>query len=158
MPVGILFKSAHTRGGFTEDIKIHDMKLIDTAVVLRITMNWNPSYSYAAIPPGLTGYPDYYKVLTAHVPAEQGIAHVRDVHLWNIKATGAKTAFEVDAYANAPLTNFQLDKLDIQAQSAGHIADAKDWVFKDLSLVTLDGSAVKLTDSTGVTGLRQEAK
>lgn len=158
VPSGILFKSAHTRGGFAEHINIHDMTLNDTAVVLRITMNWNPSYSYATIPPALTNYPDYYKVLTTHVPEAQGIAHVRDVHIWNIKAIGAKTAFEVDAYANAPLTNFQLDHLNIQAQSAGHIADAKDWIFKELSLQIGDGSKVKVTDSSDVTGLTLETK
>ena len=153
VPSGILFKSAHTRGGFAENIRIHDMTFVDTAAVLRITMNWNPNYSYATIPAGLTGYPDYYKTLTTHVPTEQGIAHVHDVHIWNIKATGAKVAFDVDAYANAPLVDFRLDNLQIDAATAGHIGDAKDWVFKDLSLTTADGSAVQVIDSTNVTGL-----
>jgi polygalacturonase len=157
VPVGILFKSAHTRGGFAENVRIHDMTMIDTPVVFRITMNWNPSYSYAKIPDGLTDYPAYYKVLTTPVPEAQGIAHVRDVHIWNIKATGAKRVFEVDAYANAPLINFALDHWDVQAQSAGHIADAKDWKLSDMDLKIADGSAVMVTDSTDVTGLPQVA-
>jgi polygalacturonase len=153
VPVGILFKSAHTRGGFADDIRLHDFTLVDTPVVLRITMNWNPSYSYATVPAGLTGYPGYYKTLTTVVPPEQGIAHVHDLHIWDIHATGAKTAFEVDAYPNAPVYNVQLDHLDIHAQTAGHIFDAKDWHFADTTLTTADGSVVSLSDATGITGI-----
>jgi hypothetical protein len=153
VPVGILFKSAHTRGGFAEDINLHDFTLVDTPVVLRITMNWNPSYSYATIPAGLTDYPAYYKTLTTVVPAEQGIAHVHDLHIWNIHATGAKTAFEVDAYANAPVYNVKLDHLDIHAQTAGHIFDARDWIFANTTLTIADGTVVSTSDDTNLTGI-----
>ncbi len=153
VPVGILFKSAHTRGGFAEDINLHDFTLVDTPVVLRITMNWNPSYSYATIPAGLTDYPAYYKTLTTIVPAEQGIAHVHDLRIANIHATGAKTAFEVDAYANAPVYNVKLDHLDIHAQTAGHIFDAKDWTFANSTLTIADGSVISTSDTTNLTGI-----
>jgi hypothetical protein len=153
VPVGILFKSAHTRGGFAEDIRLHDFNVTDARDVLMITMNWNPSYSYATIPAGLTDYPSYYKTLTTVVPTEQGIAHVHDVHIWNIKAVNAKSAFSVDAYPNAPVYNVQLDHLNIQADTAGHIFDAKDWKFSDVTLITKDHSVVALSDDTNVTGI-----
>jgi polygalacturonase len=153
VPVGILFKSAHTRGGFGENIRIHDMTFIDTPVVLRVTMNWNPSYSYATIPTDLKTYPDYYKVLSTPVPGNKGLPHFRDVHIWNIKATGAKTAFEVNAYPSAPLVDFELDHLQIQAATAGHIADATGWRFSDVSLNTADGSVVALSDDSNITGI-----
>ena len=153
VPVGILFKSAHTRGGFAENIRIHDITMIDTPVVLRITMNWNPSYSYAKIPADLKTYPEYYKVLSTPVSEAQGIAHFRDIHIWNIKASGAKTAFEVDAYKSVPLENFSLSHLHIQSTTSGHISDAKDWKFDDASLTTTDKGHVILTDDTNVTGL-----
>ena len=153
VPVGILFKSAHTRGGFAENVRIHDITMTGTPVVLRITMNWNPAYSYATIPAGMTTYPGYYKTLTTVVPEAQGIAHVRGVHIWNIRATGAKTVFEVDAYPNAPLTDFHLDHWNVQAATAGHIADAKDWKFSDVVLNITDGSVVALSDSRNITGI-----
>ncbi len=153
VPVGILFKSAHTRGGFAEDIRLHDFTLTNIAVVLRVTMNWNPSYSYAQIPAGMTGYPDYWKVLSTHVPDAQGRAHVHDVHLWNITATGAKTGFEVDAYKDAPLERFQLDHWNVQAQTAGHIVDAENWKFSDDVLSFADGSTVTQSDDVDLTGL-----
>ena len=157
VPVGILFKSAHTRGGFAEDIKLHDFNITDARTVLMITMNWNPSYSYATIPAGLTDYPSYYKTLTTVVPPEQGIAHVHDVHIWNIKATNAKDAFEVDAYTNAPVYNVKLDHLDIHAQSAGHIFDARDWTFASTTIITADGSVVATSNDTNLTGIPTKA-
>jgi len=146
VPSGVLFKSAHTRGGFAEDIRIHDLTLQGVAIPIHITMNWNPSYSYAVIPPGLADVPPYYKVLATPVPEAQGLPHFRDVHIWNIKATGARQAFNVSAYPDAPLENFRLDHLDIEARTAGTIANAKDWVLSDNDIRTADGSKPAFTD------------
>ena len=153
VPVGILFKSAHTRGGFAENIRIHDITMNATPVVLRITMNWNPSYSYAVIPPGLKSYSDYYKVLTTPVPDDKGKAHFYNIHIWNITATGAKTAFEVDAYPSVPLEDFTFDHLSIDSSTAGHINNAKNWKFSDISLTTSDGSDVALSDDSNIRGI-----
>ena len=149
VPSGVLFKSAHTRGGFVDDIRIHDLTLEGVAIPIHITMNWNPSFSYAVIPPGLTDVPDYYKVLATPVPEAQGLPHFRNVHIWNVKATGAREAFNVSAYAQAPLEDFRLDHLDIEAATAGTIANAKNWRLEDNKIVTADGSVVKFTDEAG---------
>ncbi len=61
----------------------------------RMTMNWNPSYSYAKLPAGTDPrtMPPYWVPLTTPVPPEQGLPHFSDVHIWNIHATGARRAF-----------------------------------------------------------------
>jgi polygalacturonase len=141
---GVLIKSAHTRGGWAENLRFHDITLEGVAIPIHITMNWNPSYSYATLPPDAHDYPPYWKVLTTQVPEAQGLPHFKDVHIWNIHATGAKTAIQVAAYPNAPLVDFHLDHLDIQAQTAGTIADAKDWTLDDNHIQTADGTTVKL--------------
>ncbi len=151
--VGILFKSAHTRGGWAENIRIHDITLVDVPVVIRATMNWNPSYSYAKIPADITSYPAYWKVLATPVPDGQGRAHFHDVRISNVKATGAKTAFEVDAFPELRLDHFTFQHLQIQADTAGHITDAKEWTFSDVSLSTADGSVVALTDDANIIGI-----
>ena len=43
VPNGVLFKSAHTRGGTATDIRIHDLTLTGVATPISMTMNWNPS-------------------------------------------------------------------------------------------------------------------
>lgn len=147
VPSGVLFKSARTRGGYASDIRIHDLTLEGVAIAIHITMNWNPTYSYATIPPDLKDVPPYYKVLAAPVPPQQGLPHFSDVHIWNIKATGATSAFNVSAYSDAPLENFRLDHLDIQAKTAGTIANAKGWSIADSRIQTADGSKPVFSDA-----------
>jgi hypothetical protein len=147
VPSGVLFKSARTRGGHASDIRIHDLMLEGVATPIHMTMNWNPTYSYATIPPNLKDVPAYYKVLATPVPPEQGLPHFSDVHIWNIKATGAATAFNVSAYPDAPLEDFHLDHLDIQAKTAGSIANAKNWSITESRIQTLDDSKPVFTDS-----------
>ncbi|HKO20321.1 MAG TPA: glycosyl hydrolase family 28 protein [Acidobacteriaceae bacterium] len=160
VPNGVLFKSAHTRGGIATDIRIHDLTLNGVAIPISMTMNWNPSYSYATLPAGINPktVPPYWIPLTTPVPEDKGLPHFSNVHIWNIKATGARRAFSVSAYPNAPLVDFKLDHLDIQAQTAGSIADAENWTFSDIHLQTADGSSVKVTESTNVTGLPSQTR
>jgi polygalacturonase len=145
VPSGVLFKSAHTRGGTASDIRIHDLTLVGVAIPIHITMNWNPSYSYATLPAGSKNVPPYWITLTTRVPEQQGLPHFSDVHIWNIKATGATQAFNVSAYPNATLENFRLDHVDIEAKTAGFIGNARDWKFADNRIETVDGSQVNLT-------------
>jgi polygalacturonase len=142
VPNGVLFKSAHIRGGHPSDIRIHDLTLIGVAIPISMNMNWNPAYSYAKLPEGTDPktVPPYWIPLTTPVPEDKGLPHFSDVHIWNIKATGARRAFSVSAYPNAPLVNFRLDHLDIEAQTAGTIADTVNWVMTDNNIKTADGT------------------
>jgi hypothetical protein len=149
VPSGVLFKSAHTRGGYAKDIRIHDLTLEGVAIPIHITMNWNPSYSYATLPADIKNPPPYYITLTTRVPEQQGLPHFFDVHIWNIKATGAKQAFNVSAYPDATLDNFRFDHLNIEAATAGTIANSRNWTIADSTIQTTDGSKVVFTDSTG---------
>jgi polygalacturonase len=150
VPSGVLFKSAHTRGGFAKDIRIHDLTLEGVAIPIHITMNWNPSYSYATMPPGIKEPPlIYYTITNPVTPPEKGLPHFSDVHIWSIKATGAKEAFNVAAYPNATLDNFAIDHLYIEAATAGNIANAKNWTMSDNAIITADHSKVTFTDSNG---------
>ena len=155
VPSGVLFKSAHTRGGTANDIRIHDLTLEGVAIPIHITMNWNPNYSYATLPPGLKNVPIYWVTLTTKVPEQQGLPHFRNIHIWNIRATGATQAFNVSAYPDATLDDFRLDHLDIEAKTAGFVANATNWKFADNEIKTADGSKVSLTDAanTHVTGV-----
>jgi polygalacturonase len=152
VPIGILFKSAHTRGGWGEQIRLHDFTLENVAVAFKVTMNWNPSYSYATIPAGMTGYPAYWTVLSTKVPEDKGIAHFHDVHISNVTGT-ARTAYEVDAYPAVPLDHFALDHFKLDVQTAGHISDARDWTFNDMQIKAADNSNVTLKNTANLTGL-----
>jgi hypothetical protein len=87
------------------------------------------------------------------VPKEQGIAHFRDVKIWNIKATGAKTALEVAGFAEAPLQRFQFDSLDIEAKSGGYLSDALDWKFSNTTLRLPVDAPLEVGGASRVSGL-----
>ena len=115
-------------------------------------MHWNPTYSYASLPPDLKDPPSYYITLTTPVtPPDKGLARFKNVHIWNIKATGAKRAFDVSAYPAAPLEDFKIDHLNIEAQTAGTIANANNWTLTDNTISKPPTAArkVTLTQSTG---------
>nr|AEQ20324.1 endopygalactorunase [uncultured bacterium CSLG10] len=152
-PIGILFKSAATRGGTVEDISIHDIDMRNVPTAFSVNFNWNPNYSYAKIPQGLQNVPDYYKVMTQEVPRAQGLPHLKNIRISNIKASGSTQAFSVGAYADAPLQGVTFRNIDIQTQRAGTIQNAENWKFEKTRIQTADGSSVALKDSHGVTGL-----
>jgi polygalacturonase len=130
VPVGVLFKSAPTRGGRIEDVHLSDITLTDVPTVLRVTMNWNPGYSRAVLPPAEAAEaPRHWQVLATPVPPELGRTEVSGVHIDGLQARGAQTAFEVDATPEAPLRGFRFTGLDIQARRGGHVHDVQAWCF-----------------------------
>lgn len=153
VPVGILFKSARSRGGFGERLRLHDITMVNVPVVLRVMMNWNPSYSYAAIPPGECDsqgtIPAHWHVLATPVPEALGKARFRDVEISALRATGASTAFEVDGFPEAPLERFTFKDIDIEAHAGGHIHDAHAWRFFDTCLTLAQGQTVQLPEAPG---------
>lgn len=144
VPVGILFKSASTRGGTIQNIRIHDVVLEGVATVFSVAFNWNPSYSYATMPADMKNPPSYWKVLTEPVPPEKGLPHLRNVRVENLKATGARQAFNVSSYKDSPLEDVQFRNVTIEARTAGKIENARDWKFTNTQVRTADGSKIDL--------------
>jgi hypothetical protein len=153
VPAGILFKSANTRGGTVQNIRIRNVEMEGVPRPISITMNWNPSYSYAKLPEGVKTVPDYWHILLTPVPPERGLPHFRDVHISDVRATGAQQAFTVSAYPEAPLKDFEFKNINIEAKTAGSIQNAQNWSFSGAVIKALDGSRVSVKDSSGVTGL-----
>jgi hypothetical protein len=150
VPAGILFKSASTRGGTIENIVISNVTTVGVAKPVSITLNWNPSYSYAKmpegaspdLPKGMKEMPDYWKVLTTVVPPEKGMPHFRKVRISGLKSTGAQQAFAVSSYADSPLVDFEFRDIEIEAKTAGTIANTQGWKMEDMRIKTADGSTV----------------
>ena len=142
VPNGILFKSASTRGGVIENIDIRGVTMVDVPTAISVTLNWNPAFSYAKIPDGMTNVPDYWRVLAAPVPPAQGLPHFRNIRISDVKASGAKQAFSVSAYPEAVLKDFEFSNLDIEAKTAGTIQNTENWKFTDMRIRTADGSKV----------------
>jgi hypothetical protein len=150
---GILIKSAQNRGGTVSNVHIHDVDARDVGTVIHVDLNWNPAYSNTAIPAGSGDVPSYWKVLTTVVPHARGLPHIRDIRINDIKARDAKTALAMEGYPDAPLENFKLERIDIEAETAGVIRHARSMHLSDFMLTTRDHGAVVQEDTAGVTGL-----
>jgi polygalacturonase len=142
VPAGILFKSAITRGGVIENIHIRNVQLEGVATPISITLNWNPNYSYAKMPENVQNPLDYWRVLTEPVPPEKGLPHFRKVTITEVKATGAQRAFAVSSHAESPLEDFELSDIQIEAKTAGSVANTKNWSFREVKVKTADGSDI----------------
>ncbi|WP_442587590.1 glycoside hydrolase family 28 protein [Pedobacter sp. AW31-3R] len=143
-------KSAMTRGGTVEDVYFNNIVMHGVGNVLQVNPNWNPAYSYAELPAGYhrDSIPPHWTKLLARVePKSQGIPKIKDINLYNIKASGAKKAIHALGMEVCMLRNFSLEKLDIQAISAGKISFAKDWKVKDVVIKAEDGNTPVITDS-----------
>jgi polygalacturonase len=144
VPAGILFKSASTRGGTIENIRISNVSTTGVATPVSITLNWNPSYSYAKLPEGIQDMPAYWRVLTEVVRPEKGLPHFRNITVSALKSTGAQRAFAVSSYADSPLVDFTFKDIEIEAKTAGTIANSQGWKMEDIRIKTADGSTVTL--------------
>ena len=138
---GIRFKSASNRGGVVENISIHDIVMEGVPTPISMQGSWNPSYSYATLPEGMTETPERWKPLLEPVPPEKGIPHFRNVRIVNVKATGARQAFAVTGLEQAPFLNFVLENVDIEAQQGGAISNAENWIFDNVVVRTPEGTA-----------------
>lgn len=152
---GVLIKSAKVRGGGGSNLRVHDLHLNGVRTPIQVNLNWNPSYSYAEMPKDVRNPPGYWTVLTTKVPEEKGIPHFSDVHIWNIDATGAKTAIAIAAYLEAPLKNFRIDHINIQADTAGSITNTENLTLDNITLKVPPHSQLRTVDNIHLKGLEQ---
>jgi hypothetical protein len=146
----INFKSAITRGGTVENIYVHDIKMNNVGTMLRATMDWNPSYSYSALPKEYSydSIPAHWKTFLKQVPPEQGIPHFKNVHLWNFTGTVRGAAVSIAGNKESLIENYFLTDIDVEARTPGEIAFAKGWRFKNVSVKSSGSPELKVSNST----------
>jgi hypothetical protein len=117
------------------------------------TMNWNPSYSYSKLPDGykFDSLPEHWKKLLHKVePEEKGIPQFRNIYVSNVVVKHARKAINGNGLASSPLDGFHFDKIEINADTAGEVGYAKNWTWKDVSIISKDNKTVAVTNSTAV--------
>lgn len=135
VPVGVLFKSARTRGGFGRDLRLSDVRCDGVAVPLRIGLNWNPAYSLAVLPEAEAARaPAHWLSLCRPVPPQAGLMRLHDLRLVRLVARGARSAFEVDADPAAPIGLLRFEHCDIEAGQGGHLLDLDAAHFRHCAL------------------------
>ena len=157
---GIYLKSTHTRGGWTKDIQMSGITMTGVNVPIKIDLNYFPAFSTPVIPagieknlpPGLTKVPDYWHVLAAPVARDRGTPHFRDIEFEGISATDAGTAIEVNAAPDAPMEDFTLKHVDLDAGHAGSIRHTEGWRLEDVHIRASDGLPLVEEDMRDTSG------
>lgn len=163
---GIYFKSTHTRGGWTKNIKISNVKMHGVKTAILVDLNYFPAFSTPKIPPGiknnlppgLHSIPSFWSILTEPVPPKLGIPHFRDITLEDIQATNVGTAFSVNAIPSAPLVHFTLKNISIHAKDAGRIHYATGWKFRNVKIWATNPKPLQLVDVKQAQGAVQQYK
>ncbi|HEY8561968.1 MAG TPA: glycosyl hydrolase family 28 protein [Pyrinomonadaceae bacterium] len=148
---GVRFKSAKTRGGYVEDVLVRGLKMENVALPFTFTLNWNPSYSYATIPAGMTDYPAYWKVMNTPVlPIERGHCLFRNIRIENVEVTGANRIFSAEGLPAKTIQNVTFSNITAEGKEAGAIQYAENWKMENVKLRTDSGGNVKVSDSKNV--------
>jgi hypothetical protein len=157
---GIYLKSAHTRGGWTDNVRMSRITMSGVKTAIVVDINYFPAFSTPHIPdgiaqnlpPNLSAIPKYWSTLAAPVDQEKGIPHFHDVTMTDIRGTDVGTAFRISAYPNAPLRRFKLKNIAISAQHAGSIQDIQDWQFVNVKVRAQDKKPLMIKDARQIEG------
>lgn len=172
--IGFSFKSARTRGGVMERISIHDIEMVGVPRPFRFTLNWLPTYSYAALPAGWTGpVPPHWERLTEPVvPPERGLPEFRDITFARIvsrqAAPGefervlsssvsmhtpdplASLALDIEAYPEKPMHDIRWEDVRIEAERPGLVRHARHWRMRGLRILARQDAPLELVDCVDV--------
>lgn len=156
---GIRFKSTQGRGGTVRDSYIHDLDMANVRDAIVLDYDWYPSYN--TVPDEVRKQieaegkelPAHWKALMQPVPEDKGTPYIRDIRIANIKAVDSQTAIKVSGRKNQPAGSFLLENVHIVANKAGEIKNAEGWTFKNVTIETKDGSAIKLENCSNMIGL-----
>ncbi|WP_066220283.1 glycoside hydrolase family 28 protein [Formosa haliotis] len=150
---GLNIKSATTRGGTVEEIYLENIKMDSVGTFIKVSMNWNPTYSYSKLPENYdpNTIPEHWKKMLKTVePASKGIPTFKNITLQNIDVKGAKTAINVNGLEQSIIENITLNNVSIEAQTAGKIKYSKDWQLKNVSLKIRDSSMVDMNHVSNI--------
>lgn len=131
-------KSAMNRGGTIENIYMTRVKATEVGQVLAADLNWNPRYSYSALPKEYVGkeIPEHWKVmLTPVTPPEKGYPHFRNVYLSQVKAENVNEFISASGWNDTlRLENFYLHAIEAATKSSGKICFTKNFNLSDITL------------------------
>jgi polygalacturonase len=150
---GFLIKSATTRGGVVEDIYFQNIVMDSVSTAFSYTMNWNPSYSYSALPKGYNydSIPAHWKTLLHKVePEEKGIPKFKNIYVSNIIVKKAKKGINGIGLQQSSLDNFNFENVTMNATAAGDIDYAKNWSFKNVDIKSVDNKPVNIKNAENV--------
>lgn len=156
----IRFKSAMNRGGYIRNVYFSDIEAQHVGSVIVAELNWNPAYSYSALPEAYRGKelpPHWNTMLKEVTPKERGYTYVSDIYIEKVRFDQCRGAF-IKASGmgkQLPLKNFWLKDMKGNAHTGGLIRNVENIYIEDLELSTEDGTEVKMQENKQTRGAIQ---
>ena len=140
--VGIRIKSQRGRGNVVEGLTASNIVMQDVRSAFTITTFYQGSDKPEDV-----------------FPVNEGTPKFRDFHFSNITARGSATAGEVTGLREMPVEDITFSDVHIQAKTGMKITNAKNIVFRGVTIDAGSGSAAILRNSTGIDtgGMKSEA-
>lgn len=144
-------KSAFTRGGGIEDIEVVNCTGDSLKNFLQTTVNWNPAYSYAKLPEGITEMPEHWKVMLQEVPREKGIPHFSNIRISNCTVTNVSgSAFHVEGIQDSYISDYVIKDVKISAKRTGYLKYVKNWRLENVEIITPKGEELLVENNKKV--------
>ena len=126
-------KSAMTRGGVVEHIYMHNVQADSVKYVFNCDMNWDPTYSYSALPAEYEGktLPEHWNVMLQKVEAAQGIPHFRNIYLSGIRGKNVDTFIHCVGAEQSIIQNVRIEDVDVQAKKTGTVSYTSNFRMKN---------------------------
>jgi polygalacturonase len=143
----IRLKSAFTRGGGVNNVNIYNIEANNVRTPVEVSLNWNPSYSYASLEQDMDSIPHYWKAMLKEVPPEKGIPTFKNVNIRNVNAKNSKYGMNVSGVEDSYIKNFSWTDINIECEEPGRIRYTKDWTFNNVTINSKESGKVKLENN-----------
>jgi hypothetical protein len=114
---------------------------------VEVSLNWNPSYSYASLEKDMDSIPHYWKAMLKEVPPEKGIPTFKNVTIRNVNAKNSKYGMNVAGVEDSYIENFSWTDINIECEEPGRIRYTKDCTFDNVTINSKKGGKVKLENN-----------
>ena len=140
---GFRIKSARTRGGTLEDIRVSNLHMRNVREPFSFQLNWFPAFSYCKIPDDYTGpVSERWKRMCAYVPPELGLPTLRDLVVENVTAVvddayasnRTPLIFSIDAAPERPIENVTFRHMTLSSRTLGNISGIKGLHLDDVTI------------------------
>lgn len=133
---GLRIKSSIARKGYIRDITVKNIEMENVRYPFNFTLNWNPEYSICSLPKGYKGpIAEHWHKLLKQVPSDVSNTVVENIKINNVNSTntddydGESRAFQIEGFADSPITNIEFDNVNIVAKEFGKISYVKNISF-----------------------------
>jgi polygalacturonase len=128
---GLRFKSVRGRGGIVENVNVNHIEMSDIhGVAILFDLYYETGKKHSKNPPAIA--------------VDEGTPIFRQFSIHNITCNGAKLALQLRGLPEMPLEGVTLDGVDISADQAGMIVDAKDITLRNVHIRSEGGEGVRL--------------